>query len=602
MNRYKLHEVIAMLEEDDDYTAADVYITPPDDFQLSEEDSADEDQPQSVNHLSGQQLAAEADVRYVTTSCKTVSPSDEINSQDTSDEEDDVPLAALASTAKVGQRHAAKRPELTRKWSQRDLPSDSGCSQHDSTIPSFLEKDWTPVKLFELFFDTDTIQLLVENTKKYAQDVKGDHGFTVDEETMKVFLAILLLSGYAVLPRRRMYWEQQPDVWNEGVATAMPRKKFEDLLRYIHISDNSRLQTNDKFAKVRPLLAMLNERWLLFKPHASQLSIDESMIPYFGKHGAKQHIHGKPIRFGYKMWSLATFRGYLIQGEPYQGASTSYDIPELGIGGSVVMDLISELPKDQKYDLYFDNLFTSLPLLDRLAVEGFGATGTMRINRTKKAPLKNPKDLLKTARGSHYFVQDETSGSVIVQWHDSKIVTIASNCHSVQPLGQARRWSHKEKKSITISQPHTVAAYNKYMGGVDRLDQNVATYRIAIRTKKWWWPVFSFLISATVNNAWLLYRETESYKADKLDLLEFTRRIVNAYLQKHGNRPQSKAAKVTPQTKRVHAEVRFDRQDHIIESIPKQRRCGHCGKKVSRQCGKCAVALHVDCFAAFHGH
>jgi len=595
-----------MLEADDDYTSADVYITPPVDGQLSEEDSDDDDQPQTINHLSGPQLNAEADVRLVTRSRKIVSTTDEIevNLQDTSDEEDDIPLAALASTnTSASQRRVTKLPEPTRKWSNKDLLSDSGCTQHESTKPCFIAKEWTPVGLFELFFDTDTVQLLVANTLKYARDVKGDHSFTLDEETLKLFFAVLLLSGYNVLPRRRMYWEQQPDVWNAAVATALPRKKFEDLLRYFHISDNSNLQANDRFAKVRPLLALLNERWLLFKPPACHLSIDESMIPYFGKHGCKQHIHGKPIRFGYKMWSLATYQGYLIQGEPYQGASTSCDIPELGMGGSVVMDLVSELSSDQKYSLYFDNLFTSLPLLDRLAADGFGATGTMRINRTKKAPLKDPKDLLKTPRGSHHFVHDESSGSVIVQWHDSNIVTIASNCHSVHPLGQARRWSQKEKKVITISQPHTVAAYNKYMGGVDRLDQNIATYRISVRTKKWWWSIFSFLLSATVNNAWLLYRETDSYSVDKLDLLEFMRRIVNAYLQMHGNRSSSKLKEVRciPQSKRVLAEVRFDHQDHIIESIPKQRRCGHCGNKVSRQCAKCTVPLHVDCFAAFHG-
>ena len=602
-NRYKVHEVISMLEQLDDLESADVYITPPLDAQLSEEDSDDDDDPKSINHLSGQQLNAEADVRLTTTSHKTVSPADECNSQDTSDEEDSTPLAALMSTpADVRKPRSTQCSEPTRKWSShKDLQSDSGCTQHEPTKASFLEKEWTPVELFELFFDTETLQFLVENTQKYAHDVKGDHSFALDQETLKVFFAVLLLSGYAVLPRRRMYWEQQPDVWNAAVATAMPRKKFEDLLRYFHISDNSRLQANDRFAKVRPLLASLNERWLLFKSTACHLSIDETMIPYFGKHGCKQHIHGKPIRFGYKMWSLASSDGYLLQGEPYQGASTSCDIPGLGMGGSVVMDLVSELPRDHKYSLYFDNLFTSLPLLDRLAAEGFGATGTLRMNRTKKAPLKNPKDLLKTPRGSHYFLQDETSGSVIVQWHDSNIVTLASNCHSVEPLGQARRWSHKEKKIVTISQPHTIAAYNKYMGGVDRLDQNVATYRISIRTKKWWWPLFSFLISATVNNAWLLYRDTETYKTDKLDLLEFTRRIVNAYLQKYGSRPKSKAVKCTPRMKRVLPEVRFDHQDHIIESIPKQRRCGHCGKKVLRQCAKCTVPLHVDCFGAFHG-
>jgi len=170
-----------------------------------------------------------------------------------------------------------------------------------------------------------------------------------------------------------------------------PEKKFEDLLRYFHIAENSRLQQNDRFAKVRPLLASLNERWLLFKPSACHLSIDETMIPYFGKHGCKQHIHGKPIRFGYKMWSLASSDGYLLQGEQYQGASTDCDIPGLGLGGSVVMNLVIELSRDHKYCLYFDNLFASLPLLDRLAAEGFGATGAVRMNRTKKCTTEKPQ-------------------------------------------------------------------------------------------------------------------------------------------------------------------------------------------------------------------
>jgi hypothetical protein len=136
---------------------------------------------------------------------------------------------------------------------------------------------------------------------------------------------------------------------NEAVSTAMSCKKFEEILCYFHAADNGNLTQGDKFAKVRPLLAMLNERWRLYRPSDCHLSTDESMIPYFGKHSAKQHIHGKPIRFGYKLWSLATSSGYLVQGEPYQGTCTGYSISELGMCGSVVVDLIAELPQDEKY-------------------------------------------------------------------------------------------------------------------------------------------------------------------------------------------------------------------------------------------------------------
>src|SRR6218665_329431 len=92
-----------------------------------------------------------------------------------------------------------------------------------------------------------------------------------------------------------------------------------------------------------PLLAHPNERRLMFRPCDSHLSTSKSMIPYHRKHGSKWHIHGKSSSFGYKMWHLATHSGYVIQGETYQGASTIYSISELGMGSSVVMNLISEV-------------------------------------------------------------------------------------------------------------------------------------------------------------------------------------------------------------------------------------------------------------------
>ena len=90
-----------MLELLDDLESADIYITPPVDDQLSEEHSDDDDDPQTTDHLSGQQLNAEADVKFITTSHKTVSPADESNSQETSDEEDSTLLAALMSSPTI---------------------------------------------------------------------------------------------------------------------------------------------------------------------------------------------------------------------------------------------------------------------------------------------------------------------------------------------------------------------------------------------------------------------------------------------------------------------------------------------------------------------
>ena len=45
------------------------------------------------------------------------------------------------------------------------------------------------------------------------------------------------------------------------------------------------------------------------------------------------------------MWALTTALGYVVQFEPYQGAKgkKADEYPGLGMGGSVVVDLVSEL-------------------------------------------------------------------------------------------------------------------------------------------------------------------------------------------------------------------------------------------------------------------
>ena len=71
----------------------------------------------------------------------------------------------------------------------------------------------------------------------------------------------------------------------------MTKTKFLECKRYSDMADNNALNSSDKFAKVRPLFNAINA--------------DKSMVPFFGKHGAKQYIHGEPIN-GFKLWVVAT--------------------------------------------------------------------------------------------------------------------------------------------------------------------------------------------------------------------------------------------------------------------------------------------------------
>ena len=70
------------------------------------------------------------------------------------------------------------------------------------------------------------------------------------------------------------------------------------------------------------------------------------MVPYFGKHGEKHCIHGKPKKFGFKLWAMATPLEYCIQFRPYTGKDSilqEYENIGLGLGASVVANLVSKL-------------------------------------------------------------------------------------------------------------------------------------------------------------------------------------------------------------------------------------------------------------------
>ncbi|CAG5044038.1 unnamed protein product [Parnassius apollo] len=157
-------------------------------------------------------------------------------------------------------------------------------------------------------------------------------------------------------------------------------------------------------------------------PLEENYSIDEAMVPYYGRHSCKQFIRGKPIRWGYKLWVGATRLGYLIWFDPYQRKSSTIaeGYKQFGLGGSVHGTLVWEWDLAELCDLqgrdptlpfhlFFDNYFSSIPLLHELSNRGLRATGTIRENRTSKCPLESNKDFKNTDRGSFVFKSSLTT-------------------------------------------------------------------------------------------------------------------------------------------------------------------------------------------------
>jgi hypothetical protein len=108
--------------------------------------------------------------------------------------------------------------------------------------------------------------------------------------------------------------------------------------------------------------------------------------------------------------------------------------------------------------------------------------------------LEDEKLLRKKGRGSMNYKLDTTSNILVCQWHDNNIVLMASNAAGIEPQWNVSRWCQSKKRKIQIDRPYLVELYNKNMGGVDRMDQNVSMLRMAIRSKKWWYPIFAYCL------------------------------------------------------------------------------------------------------------
>ena len=156
---------------------------------------------------------------------------------------------------------------------------------YNKVVDEFAGK--TPVEIFEMLFNPEIRQLIVDETNRYARGQHNDIFYNLNDESLKCFIGVLLYSGYHTPPRQRMYWEADRDLWSDIVRDSLSRSDFEKIKKYLHLADNDNLRPV-KFAKVLPLYDAANRSLKQFGFLHSSLSIDEQMIPYFGLHSAKQ--------------------------------------------------------------------------------------------------------------------------------------------------------------------------------------------------------------------------------------------------------------------------------------------------------------------------
>lgn len=225
---------------------------------------------------------------------------------------------------------------------------------------------------------------------------------------------------------------------------------------------------------------------------------------------------------------------------------------------------------------------------------GICTSGTIRDGRIEKCPLRPIAAMKKEQRGSSDFRFTDDGKILVVRWKDNNVVTIGSN-FDTNDIGTCKRYA-RGQGAIQIPQPKLLQRYNQGMGGVDKMDQMVAVYRSRIRQRKWWWPIFAYLLDASIVNAWILMRKVRPNDPNCVTLLIFRRYIENSYLERYGM-PSSRGSSRTS----INPDARYDGKNHMIEYSNTDKRCAYCGKKSNFLCTKCEKGLHPkECFKQYH--
>jgi len=485
----------------------------------------------------------------------------------------------------------------------------------------------TSLDFFNLFFDDDFFQRLVDETNRYASQciavaatvaTVAAASSSVDDapvgvansswtETtlpeMKAYIAMNIAMGLREYPEGHRIWSTRPLFYDPYLARIMSRDRFCALSRYFHIVDNTgavtdyRLPGYDPMHKVRPIIDLFNTRSAALYRPKQYLSVDEAMIEFKGRHHAKQYVKNKPTKWGFKLWKCAeSGTGYALQVEVYEGkARTPARIEQrsqFGLGFDVVNELTRKW-QGKNHVVVFDRFFSSVTLLEHLLQKKTYAISTVMMNRKGLPPSAKKLQLKKSAPLRQY-----RKGNVLLTvFYDKRQISHLSTACLPSPIGSV------EKPIVNVD-------YNKYMGGVDVSDQHASYYRVGRKTMKWWKYIVWHLINLAITNAYVVYRTTppNAVRAEprkkRISHLDFRADIIEQLVANFSRAGTAKRQRASVDTAQMDPAVAIT---HLLEKTHLSRICRYCSKKsgstarTTMWCKDCAVYLcPVGCFQRYH--
>lgn len=267
----------------------------------------------------------------------------------------------------------------------------------DSSLPSEIKELQTPMEIFCYFFTKEIVLMIATETNRAALNENINTKFLVDVEDMYHYIGILLYMSVYRYPNLESYWGSGSF---PPITKAMSSKRFESIKKYLSFrNENKRVQKGqpgyDALFRIRILADELNKRFDSVPKHA-RLCIDEQMCSTKMRHHLRQYMPNKPHKWGIKLFVLCDSFGYAYRFEVYNGAGDNVILPgtpDLGATSNVVVRLTQTVNNFVHHIVFFDNFYTSLPLMIYLRARGIYSLGTVRVNRIPNCKLPTENEI-----------------------------------------------------------------------------------------------------------------------------------------------------------------------------------------------------------------
>jgi hypothetical protein len=296
------------------------------------------------SELSGDDKEEPDDEDYVQPQCTVNGSSSEDDdkggaSQEENEEEDDVVQPSTSQQKKANGKHP-----LAYKWRRRSLNDADKPFTGNTQLSAEVLDLKTPLQFFRSLFTLELEQLIVDQSNLFATQTRPEKPLKMTQAELQQFLGSVLLMSLIKLPSCRKYWSSKYKV--DLVAENLSNKRFEEIKRFLHFTDNTTRDVNDRLWKVRPVLTSIRDAVLSVQREKS-LSVDEQIVPFKGKSSLKQYNPRKPHRWGYKIWVLSGVSGFAYDFEVYSGETHEIEQGEADLGpSSNVVVRLCRIPLD----------------------------------------------------------------------------------------------------------------------------------------------------------------------------------------------------------------------------------------------------------------